>query len=207
MRKRVLPLLPLLLAAPVPAGAQIEVGVSPYVGLHFHDNGAIAAVRGEGSPDAAVRVDASRFLGARVRVRFLGRLSAVGDIGVASLDGEVDGVRDVERAEVDGRLTLYSVGLGLDLSPRESRWGFDTSLRVGGATTDFDLREAESFSDVIVTAGLGASYRLVPHVRLRGDVGGVVQFCDRPEEETFVGCVEDGSLKHVEVTAGVEFNP
>lgn len=197
-------LLAVALAAP-PARAQVGISVSPYVGLHLYDDGAIAYARGEGEPEAAIRVDASRFLGVRAAVRFFDRFWLEGDLGVASLTGDVEDAGDLEDAKLDGRSTLYSVALGIDLSPSR-KLSTVALLGVGGATTDFDLGDAESFTDVIVTAGLAASYPIVPHVRLRGDVRSVVEFCDRPEEEEFSACLEDASLTHVEFSGGLRFD-
>lgn len=193
------------LAASTPAGAQVGVSVSPYVGVHFHDDGAIAWARGEGDPEAAIQVDAARFVGVKLGIRFLERMWLEGDVGLASLTGEAEDVGDLERAEVDGRAALYTVALGFDLSPTR-KLSTVALVGIGGATTDFDLSGTDSFTDVIVTAGLGASYPLHEHVRLRGDVRSVVEFCDRPDEEAFAACLEDASLTHVEASAGLRFD-
>jgi hypothetical protein len=193
-------------ALPAPeARAQIGFSISPYVGLHLHDDGAIAYARGEGEPEAAIEVDAGRFLGAKLGVRFMRRLWVEGDIGFASLNGEVQDAGDLEDAEVDGRLSLYSVALGFDLSPND-KLSAVALLGVGGATTDFDLSGVDSFTDVIVTAGLAASYPVWGRVRVRGDVRSVVEFCDRPDEEEFASCLEDASLTHVEASGGLRFD-
>ncbi len=197
-------LLAILPAAPA-ARAQVGFSVSPYVGLHLHDDGAIAYARGEGEAESAIRVDPSRFLGVRLGVRFFERFWLEGDLGLASLKGDVEDAGDLEDAELDGRSTLYSVAAGLDLWPGR-KLSTVALLGVGGATTDFDLAETESFTDVIVTAGLAASYPILPHVRLRGDVRSVVEFCDRPEEEEFSSCLEDASLTHVQFSGGLRFD-
>lgn len=191
--------------APSTMSAQVRFSVSPYVGIHFHDDGALAFVRGGGEPESAIRVDAARFLGAKVGARFLERLWIEGDFGLASLDGDVEDAAGLEDAEVEGNVALYTVSLGVDLSPRE-KLSLIASLGVGGATTDFDLRDVDSFTDVVVTVGLGASYPLVPHVRLRGDLRSVVEFCDEPEKEEFAGCVEEASLTHGQASGGFRFD-
>lgn len=193
-----------LLAAPA-ARAQVDVSVSPYVGVFLYDDGALAFARGEGDAEGAIKVDPSRFLGARVGVRVLRRISLEGNLGFASLSGESESVEGIEDRSVDGNLSLYSVSLGVDVSPSE-RLGLVAKLGVGGARTDFDLQDVDSFNDVVVTAGLAATWPLVDHVRLRGDVGGVVDFCDRPDETRFATCAEDASLTHVEVSGGLQFD-
>ena len=193
-----------LLAAPA-AEAQVRFSVSPYVGVFLYDDGALAFAEGEGDPEDAIRVDPARFLGARVGVRFLERLSLEGNLGFASLSGESESIEGIEERDVEGDLSLYSVALGVDVSPSE-KLGLVASLGVGGATADFDLQDTESISDVVVTAGLAASYPIFERVRLRGDVRSVVEFCDRPEEERFAHCLEDATLTHVEATGGLQFD-
>lgn len=128
-----------------------------------------------------------------------------GNLGFASLSGESESIGGIEDREVEGDLSLYSVALGVDLSPSE-KLGLVASLGVGGATADFDLQDVESVSDVVVTAGLSASYPIIDRVRLRGDVRSVLEFCDRPEEERFAHCLEDATLMHVEATGGLQFD-
>lgn len=206
--RRAVPILAVLaataLAAPA-AQAQVRFSVSPYVGVFFYDDGALAFAEGEGDPEDAIRVDPARFLGARVGVRFLDRLSLEGNLGFASLSGESESIEGIEDRDVEGDLSLYSVALGVDLSPSE-KLGLVASLGVGGATADFDLQDVESVSDVVVTVGLGASYPIFERIRLRGDVRSVLEFCDRPEEERFAHCLEDATLTHVEATGGLQFD-
>lgn len=206
--RRAVPILAVLaatvLAAPA-AEAQVRFSVSPYVGVFFYDDGALAFAEGEGDPEDAIRVDPARFLGARVGVRFLDRLSLEGNLGFASLSGESESIEGIEDREVEGDLSLYSVALGVNLSPNE-KLGLVASLGVGGATADFDLQDVESVSDVVVTVGLGASYPIIDRVRLRGDLRSVLEFCDRPEEERFAHCLEDATLTHVEATGGLQFD-
>ncbi|MBW3660382.1 MAG: outer membrane beta-barrel protein [Gemmatimonadetes bacterium] len=206
--RRTVPLLALLglglLAAPA-ARAQVRFSVSSYVGVFLYDDGALAFAQGEGDPEDAIRVDPARFLGARVGIRFLERLSLEGNIGFASLSGESESLDDFEDREIEGDLSLYSVALGVDVSPGE-KLDLVVGLGVGGATADFDLQEVDSFSDVVMTARLAASYPLVSRVRIRGDVGSVLEFCDRPEEERFAACLEDATLTHVELSGGLQFD-
>ena len=195
----------LLLLPAAPAAAQVQFSVSPYVGVFLYDDGAIAFAQGEGEAEEAFKVDPARFLGVRLGVRFLRRLSIEGDLGLASLNGEIENVGDLEDAEFDGKLTLYSVSLGYALLRTETL-DLTARLGIGGASTDFDLGDSESISDVVVKAGIGASYPIFKRVRLRGDVHGIVEFCDAPEEHEFGHCLEDASLTHVELDGGVRFD-
>lgn len=193
-----------LLAAPA-ARAQIDFSVSPYVGVFLYDDGALAFAEGEGDAEDAIRVDPARFLGARVGVRLIDRLSLEGNIGFASLSGDSEEIGGIEDREVEGSLSLYSVSLGVSVSPSD-RLGLVAKLGVGGATADFDLQDVESFNDMIVRVGLAATYPIFDRVKLRGDVGSVVEFCDEPEEERFAACAEDATLTHVEVSGGLQFD-
>lgn len=189
-----------------PATAQVRFTLSPYVGVFFYDEGALAFALGEGDPEGAFEVDPARFLGAKAGLVILERLSIEGDFGFASLSGKEKDVGDIDVGEIDGNVSLYSVGLGLNLTPNSPLHLF---LRggVGGATTDFDLQETDSFTDVVVTVGGGATYPITDLVRLRGDVRSIVEFCEEADEtqlEQFGQCLNESSLTHTEVSGGVQ---
>jgi opacity protein-like surface antigen len=195
-----------VLSIPSPAAAQVRFILSPYVGVFFYDEGALAFAQGEGDPEAVFEVDPARFLGAKAGLVILERLSIEGDFGFASLSGKEKDVGDIDLGEIDGNLSLYSVGLGLNLTPNSPLHLF---LRggVGGATTDFDLQDTDSFTDVVVTVGGGATYPITDLVRVRGDVRSIVEFCEEADEtqlEQFGQCLNESSLTHTEVSGGVQ---
>lgn len=190
-----------------PAAAQVRFYVSPYLGVFFYDEGALAAIEGDEDPEAAFEVDPARFLGAKVGVQLLDRLGIEGNFGFASLSGDEEDVGDVDLDELEGDLTLYEVAARLSLTPGRPVDLFLTG-GVGGATTDFDLQETDSFTDVIVTVGAGLSFPLNDWVRLRGDVRSIVEFCEEADETEFAEfgeCIEDSSLNHTELSGGAEF--
>lgn len=193
------------LVLPGEADAQVDVSVSPYVGLLVYDDEVLAFARGEGDPADAFGVDPTGILGARVGLHFLERITLEGEFGFASLSGEVDGIEDVELEELEGDFSVYSVALGIDLSPTR-KLSTVVRLGVGGATTDFDLRETDSFTDVVVTVGAGVGYPVAPRVSLRADARGILQFCDEPDEVAFAACVEESTLSHVELSGGLDFD-
>ncbi|HUP00932.1 MAG TPA: outer membrane beta-barrel protein [Gemmatimonadota bacterium] len=193
-----------LLATATPASAQVRLTLSPYIGVFFYDEGALRAFQGDDAPEAAFEVDPARFLGAKVGVVLLDRLAIEGDLGFASLSGDEEDVGDIDLGEIDGDLTLYSIGARLNLTPNSPLNLFLTA-GVGGATTDFDLQETDSFTDVIVTVGGGATYPITDYIRLRGDVRSVVQFCEDADEAEFGHCLEESSLTHTEFSGGAEF--
>lgn len=192
------------LAAPGRAEAQVRFIVSPYVGVFFYDDGALAAAQGEGPPEEAIKVDPGRLLGARLGVELIRRLAVIGTVGFASLQSDSDDIGDFDVDDVEGDLTLYHMGLRFTPFP-DARLRVSGQLGVGGATTDFDLQDAESLTDVIVTAGIGAGFPLNRLVSLRGEVNSVVEFCDEPENERLTNCLEDAKPTHVQLDGGVEF--
>jgi hypothetical protein len=188
-----------------PVQAQVRFILSPYVGVFFYDDGALAALRGDGSPEGAIKVDPGRLLGARVGVELIRRLALIGTVGFAQLQNGSEDIGDFDFQEVDGDLSLYHVGLRFTPFP-DARLHISGNVGVGGATTDFDLQNAESLTDVIVTAGVGAGFPINPHVSLRGNVNSVVEFCDEPQNERLTNCLEDAKPTHVQVDGGVEFS-
>ncbi len=189
-----------------PAAAQVRLYVSPYVGVFFYDEGALDFLRGEADPEAAFEVDPARFLGAKVGVQLLERFGIEGNVGFASLSGGGEDVGDVDLDEIEGDLTLYEIAARLSLTPGRAVDLFLTS-GVGGATTDFDLQDADSFDDVVVTVGGGIAFPLNDWVRLRGDVRSIVEFCEEADEtelDEFGECLDDSSLTHTEVSGGAE---
>lgn len=196
------------LFAAAPAAAQVRVYVSPHIGVFFYDDAAIECVEQEGDcdPEDAIQVDAARFLGAKVGVQFLRRLAIEGNFGFASLSGEPENATDVDADEIEGNLSLFDVGLRLSLIP-DSRLDLFLTGGVGGATTDFDLLGTDSFTDMVVTVGGGASYPLNDWVRLRGDVRSIVEFCEEADDTElaeFGQCLEDSALTHTELSGGAE---
>lgn len=189
-----------------PAAAQVRFYVSPYVGVFFYDEGALDVLRGEADPEAAFEVDPARFLGAKVGVQLLDRFGVEGNFGFASLSGGAEDVGDIDVDEIEGDLTLYEILANLSLTPGRAVDLFLTG-GVGGATTDFDLQDADSFDDVIVTVGGGIRVPLNDWVRLRGDVRSIIEFCEEADEtelDEFGECLDDSSLTHTEVSGGVE---
>ena len=191
----------------VPASAQMDKVrfiVSPYVGVFFYDDGALAAAQGEGDPEDAIKVDPGRLLGARLGVELIERLALIGTLGFAKLEGGSEDIGDFDFDDVEGDLSLFHVGLRFTPFPR-ARLRVSGSAGVGGATTDFDLQDTESLTDLIVTAGIGVGYPLNRFVSLRGDVSSIVAFCDEPEDERLTNCLEDAKPTHVELDGGIEF--
>lgn len=185
--------------------AQVRFILSPHVGVFFYDDGAIAALQGEGGPEQAIKVDPSRLLGMRAGVELIDRLAIIGTLGFASLQGGSDDIGDFDLDDVEADLSLYHVGLRFTPFPR-ARLRVSGALGVGGATTDFDLQEFESLTDVIMTAGIGAGFPINSHVSLRGDVNSVIEFCDEPQNERLTNCLEDAKPTHVQLDGGVEFS-
>jgi len=195
-----------LLTPAAPAAAQVRLYVSPYVGVFFYDEGALDVLRGEGDPEAAFEVDPARFLGAKVGVQLLDRFGVEGNFGFASLSGGTEDVGDIDVDEIEGDLTLYEILANLSLTPGRAVDFFLTG-GVGGATTDFDLQDADSFNDVVVTIGGGIRVPLNDWVRLRGDVRSIVEFCEEADEtelDKFGECLDDSSLTHTEISGGAE---
>jgi hypothetical protein len=195
-----------LLTPAAPAAAQVRLYVSPYVGVFFYDEGALDVLRGEGDPEAAFEVDPARFLGAKVGVQLLDRFGVEGNFGFASLSGGAEDVGDIDVDEIEGDLTLYEILANLSLTPGRAVDLFLTG-GVGGATTDFDLQDADSFNDVVVTIGGGIRVPLNDWVRLRGDVRSIVEFCEEADEtelDKFGECLDDSSLTHTEISGGAE---
>jgi hypothetical protein len=205
MRGVLVGLVGLALLAPMPARAQIKFKVSPFVGVFFYDDGALAAARGQAEPEAAIKVDPGRLLGARLGVQFIDRLSIVGTIGFAKLEGGSESISDFELENVEGDLSVFDIGVGFTPFP-DARLKVSGNLGIGGATTDFDIQDAESLTDVVVRVGIGVGYPLNNRVALRGDVGSVLEFCDEPQDERLTNCLEDASLAHIQVDGGVEFS-
>lgn len=195
-----------LLSAAQPAAAQVRLTLSPYVGVFFYDEGALAFAQGEGEAEGAFEVDPARFLGAKLGLVLLDRLSIEGDFGFASLSGDEENVGDIDLEKLEGDVSLYSIGARFNITP-DSPLNLFLTGGVGGATTDFDLQGTEGFTDVIVTVGGGATYPITDYIRLRGDVRSIVEFCeDAPEGQADFGtCIEDSSLTHTEVSGGAEF--
>ncbi|MFN2383124.1 MAG: outer membrane protein [Gemmatimonadota bacterium] len=187
-----------------PAQAQLRFTFSPFVGIHFQDDGALRAAQGEGEPEEAFSVDPGRLLGARFGVVLLERLGIEATAGFAKLNGEAENIGDFDFDNVEGDFSMFSVNARLNLSPGDRLNVFLTG-GVGGATTDFDLREVDSVTDLLVTAGGGVSYPLTSLVSLRADVQSVVEFCQEPDQEEFGPCLEDATLTHIETSGGVEF--
>lgn len=187
-----------------PARAQLRFTLSPYVGIHFHDDGALRAAQGEAEPEAAIAIDAGRLLGARFGVVLLERLGIEAVAGFAKLNGEAENIGDFDFDDVEGDFSMFSVNARLNLSPG-ARLNVFLTGGVGGATTDFDLQEVDSVTDLLVTAGGGVSYPLTRLVSLRADVQSVIEFCREPDQEEFGPCLEDATLTHVETSGGVEF--
>lgn len=189
-----------------PAAAQVRVYFEPNIGVFFYDDAALDFLRGEGDPEDAFQVDASRFLGAKLGIQLLNRLAIEGNVGFASLTAKADDVTELDVDEIEGDLSLYEIGARLTLTPNSPLDLFLTG-GVGGATTDFDLQEVDSFSDVVVSVGGGLSYPLNDWVRLRGDVKGIVEFCEEADEtdfDEFGQCLGDSSLTHTEVSGGAQ---
>jgi hypothetical protein len=189
-----------------PMAAQIRLYVSPYLGVFFYDEGALDVLRGDADPEAALEVDPARFVGAKIGVQLLDRLGIEGNVGFASLRGDAQDVGDIDLDEFEGDLTLYEILARLSLTPGRAVDLFLTG-GVGGASTDFDLQDADSFDDVVVTVGGGVSVPLNSWVRLRGDVRSIVEFCEEADETEFdeLGeCLDDSSLTHTELSGGAE---
>ncbi|MBA3582956.1 MAG: porin family protein [Gemmatimonadetes bacterium] len=193
-----------LLFQVAPAAAQVGLTLSPYVGVFFYDEGALAFARGEGDPEGAFEVDPARFIGARLGLVLLERFSIEGDFGFASLSGNEEDVGDIDFGELDGNLSLYSIGARLNLTPNSPLNLFLTG-GIGGATTDFDLQNTDSYTDVIVTAGGGATFPLTDFIKLRGDARSVLEFCEEGDEAAIGECLQDSSLNHWEFSGGAEF--
>lgn len=195
----------ILAVAPSPALAQVKFIVSPYVGVFFYDDGAVAAARGEGDPEDAIKVDPGRLLGARLGVTLIDRLTLVGTLGFAHLEGGTEDINNFDFDNVEGEMTLYHVGLRFTPFPHR-RLAVSGHVGVGGASTDFDLQDVESVNDVIVSAGIGAGYRLNRFASLRGEVSSVLEFCEQPEETRLTTCLEDAKPTHIQLDGGVEFS-
>jgi opacity protein-like surface antigen len=188
------------------AAAQIRLYLSPYVGVFFYDEGALDVLRGNADPEAAFEVDPARFVGAKVGVQLLDRFGVEGNVGFASLRGAAEDVGDIDLDEIEGDLTLYEILARLSLTPGRAVDLFLTG-GVGGASTDFDLQDADSFDDVVVTVGGGISVPLNSWVRVRGDVRSIVEFCEEADDtefDEFGECLEDSSLTHTELSGGAE---
>jgi hypothetical protein len=185
--------------------AQVRFILSPYVGVFFYDDGALAALQDEGDPEQAIKVDPGRLLGMRAGVELIDRLAIIGTVGFASLQGGSEDIGDFDLDDVEGDLSLYHVGVRFTPFPR-ARLRVSGALGVGGATTDFDLQDAESLTDVVVTGGIGAGFPLNRFASLRAELGSVIEFCDEPQDERLTNCLEDAKPTHVHLDGGVEFS-
>lgn len=198
----------ILAVAPSPVRAQVKVIefiVSPYVGVFFYDDGALAAAQGQGEPEDAIKVKPGRLLGARLGVVLIDRLAVIGTMGFAHLKGGSEDISNFDFRDVRGDMSLYHVALRFTPFPHQ-RLSVSGHVGVGGATTDFDIQDVESVNDVIVTAGIGVGYRLNRFASLRGGISSILEFCDQPEQTRLTNCLEDANPTHVQLDGSVEFS-
>jgi hypothetical protein len=182
-----------LVLVPVPARAQAELSVNPYIGWYDFDESSFE----EAFDD--VEVDADPMLGARLGVGDRTGLSLDLAYGRTTVEGEI--VADDIVLPEDSTIHLFygAVNYGLPLP-------IAIFVSGGAGAIRYSPEDRDATTNVLVNYGAGIAIPL-GNLRLRADAKDHVDLCDAPDSDDFTNfgaCLEDEALHNIELSAGIE---
>lgn len=194
------------LAVAVPASAQtgsgrwLRVEANPYAGVFVLDD--------SGLEEGGLESDIGPILGGRVGVVIGDDWLVEGSYGWSSVTIEPSEFVDFPDPDFETDLSVHllhaSIGylIHTDVAPTT----LVLMAGLGGMWVDPEVGESDA--DFMAQIGAGFTHPVNDWIAVKGDFRDHVSFCSAPErvdEELAATCVEDRTLHHFEISAGLQF--